>query len=139
MAEFFRQQGRQHCDESQSSYNLSPKNLCDTIAYKFLFRLNLKDSWQGSATLILATSLFLGGIVCYHKAFIKLFYMIYTNFYMVLYLYSQNYIFSGATLKTVFNTASNLKMFGEKFAWFALTKVRKVKESFFKFSGHSLS
>ncbi len=59
-------------------------------------------------------------------------------FLKMLFVYSQQYIFSGATLKTVFNTASNLKMFGEKFAWFALTKVRKVKESIFLFSGHSV-
>jgi hypothetical protein len=132
MAEFFRQQGWQYCDLSQLSDNLSPKNVCDTIAYKFLFRLNLKNSLRDSATLILATSLFLGGTVRNHKVFIKLFYGLY-KFYMLLYLYSQNYIFSGATLKTVFNTASNLKMFGEKFAWFALTKVRKVKQQLFIF------
>ncbi len=54
----------------------------------------------------------------------------------LLYLYSQNYIFSGATLKTVYNTASNLKMFGEKFAWFALTKVRRLRNNFFNFQGH---
>jgi hypothetical protein len=73
MAEFFRQQGWQHCDLSQLSDNLSPKNLCDTIAFKFLFRLNLKNSLRDSATLILATSLFLGGTVCNYKALIKLF------------------------------------------------------------------
>ncbi len=45
----------------------------------------------------------------------------------MLFVHSQQYIFSGATLKTVYNTASNLKMFGEKFAWFALTKVKRLK------------
>ena len=31
--------------------------------------------------------------------------------------------FSVNSLKTVYNTASNLKMIGEKYAWFAMTKV----------------